>query len=146
MRRGRGGDRGTLENVNQQLPKRPERTHPNSCAEDPGGPSLREALVVFLVAATVASVFLWPVVFLGQVPVPADAVATIEPWQSEGGNDVVRGTTWNPLITDSLWQVVPDGIAAHRLWSEGLPLWEPNNACGLPVHVRCLFAGSRRDP
>ncbi len=101
--------------------------------DDPGGLSRREALLAFLVSAVVASVFLWPVVFLGQVPVPADAVATIEPWQSEGGNDVVRGTMWNPLITDALWQVVPDAIAAHRLWSEGPPLWAPNNACGLPA-------------
>jgi len=119
--------------VNQNPPLIPKRTHPERSGDDPGGLSRREALLALLVSGVVASVFLWPVVFLGQIPVPADAVATIEPWQSEAGNDIVRGTTWNPLITDALWQVVPDGIAAHRLWSEGLPLWAPNNACGLPA-------------
>jgi hypothetical protein len=85
-----------------------------------------------LVAAAIASIVLWRVIFLGQVPAPADALAGIEPWHSEAGSTIPRGTSWNPLMTDALWQVVPDGIAAHRLWSDGLPLWEPNVACGVP--------------
>lgn len=126
------GRRDTLRNVNQDPLEIPGMSASDEVSE-PGGASLREALLALFASALVASVFLWPVVFLGQVPVPGDAVATIEPWQSEGGNNVVRGTTWNPLITDALWQVVPDAIAAHRLWSEGPPLWAPNNACGLPA-------------
>lgn len=93
----------------------------------------REAVFALAAAAFLAVMVLWRVVFLGQAPVPADALEGIEPWQSEAGASIARGTAWNPLMTDSLWQVVPDGVAAHRLWSDGLPLWEPNLACGLPA-------------
>lgn len=93
----------------------------------------REAFIALAVAAVLATTVLWPTVFLGRVPVPADAAGRVEPWRSEAPDLRAPETLWNPLMTDSLWQVVPEGIAAHRLWSEGLPLWEPNLACGVPA-------------
>jgi hypothetical protein len=98
------------------------------------GPGLtgREASIALVLALLAALSILWPVVFEGKVPVPADAVRSVEPWLSEAAGQPRTGPPWNPLITDSLWQVVPEGVAAHRLWSGGLPLWDPNPACGLP--------------
>jgi hypothetical protein len=95
--------------------------------------SAREVWLSLLAAVAVAALVLWRVVLLGQVPVPADELDRVEPWRSEAGDAIARGTSSNQLLTDALWQAVPDGIAAHRLWSEGLPLWEPNLACGLPA-------------
>lgn len=89
-------------------------------------------MIALAAAVALASVVLWRTVFLGFVPVPADVLYSVEPWRSEAESPVLGDAVWNPLMTDSLWQVVPEGIAAHRLWSEGLPLWDSNPACGVP--------------
>lgn len=93
----------------------------------------KEALTALAAALLLACAVLWPLLVDGRVPIPADAVDRVEPWRSEAPAPLADGPLWNPLITDSLWQVVPEGIAAYRLWSEGLPLWDPNPACGVPA-------------
>lgn len=96
----------------------------------------KEVLTALAVALALAVLVLWPVAFTDRVPVPADAIDRVDPWRSEAPSQLAEEAPWNPLITDSLWQVVPEGIAVHGLWSQGLPLWDPEPSCGVPAFAQ----------
>lgn len=74
-----------------------------------------------------ACLFLWKVVFAGQVFVPAQLLRYLAPWTAE------PRPPWNPLMYDSVGQFYPwRHFAAETVRSGTIPLWNPYQFCGTP--------------
>jgi hypothetical protein len=89
-----------------------------------------DLLSVFLLAVLTA-LFMWRVVFGGQVLFPLDMIYTAEPWHSEAKTQF-SAQYWNPEITDSIWQFLPMANYAKKAWQAGIPLWDPQVLSGMP--------------
>ncbi|MDQ2800905.1 MAG: YfhO family protein, partial [Armatimonadota bacterium] len=73
---------------------------------------------------------LWPVVFGGEMFLPADLLRDIAPWRSSDPSSLVP---WNPLMWDGMAEFYPWRLfAAETLRSGYLPLWNPHQFCGTP--------------
>lgn len=81
-------------------------------------------LLVFIL---LACLLLWPVVFGGQVFVPATLLRYVAPWEQDSK------PPWNPLMYDSVGQFYPwRHFAAEELRAGRIPLWNPYQFCGTP--------------
>jgi hypothetical protein len=86
--------------------------------------------------AVLTVIFLWRVVFLGQVMLPVDMLYEVEPWKSES-IEVPDDPPWNPNLTDSIWQLYPVMSYAKdaRQAGEGY-FWDPHLVGGTPAMAR----------
>ncbi len=86
-------------------------------------------LLPFLVLALLPCLLLAPVVFSGDVFLPADLLKDIAPWRTAPSAEV----PWNPLMWDGMAEFYPWRLfAAETLKSGYLPLWNPHQFCGTP--------------
>lgn len=84
----------------------------------------------FLLLALTPCLLLAPVVFGGDVFLPADLLKDIAPWRTADPNSQVP---WNPLMWDGMAEFYPWRLfAAQTLRSGFLPLWNPHQFCGTP--------------
>ena len=84
----------------------------------------------FFVLALLPCLLLWPVVFGGEVFLPADLLRDIAPWRTGSSASLVP---WNPLQWDGMAEFYPWRLfAAQTLKSGYLPLWNPHEFCGTP--------------
>jgi hypothetical protein len=88
-------------------------------------------LLSILLLALLTALFMWRVVFGGQVLFPLDMIYTAEPWHSEAKTQF-SAPYWNPEITDSIWQFLPMANYAKKAWQAGIPLWDPQVLSGMP--------------
>lgn len=87
-------------------------------------------LLPFLTLFLLPCFLLWPVVFGGEVFLPADLLRDIAPWRSQDSSSLVP---WNPLMWDGMAEFYPwRKFAAETLKSGYLPLWNPHQFCGTP--------------
>ena len=87
-------------------------------------------LLPFLVLALLPCLLLAPVVFGGDVFLPADLLKDIAPWRTADPKSLVP---WNPLMWDGMAEFYPWRLfAAQTLKSGFLPLWNPHQFCGTP--------------
>ena len=92
-------------------------------------PALRR-LLPFFVLALLPCLLLGPVVFGGDVFLPADLLKDIAPWRTADPHSLVP---WNPLQWDGMTEFYPWRLfAAQTLKSGYLPLWNPHQFCGTP--------------
>jgi len=89
--------------------------------------------ILFLAILTI--LFMWRVVFLGQVLLPLDEIYTSEPWRSESLLKPT-GPVWNPSMTDAIWQFFPAGVYDKEARQSGLPFWDANELAGTPALAR----------
>ncbi len=89
-------------------------------------------LLSILLLAFLTALFMWRVVFGGQVLFPLDMIYTAEPWHSEAKTQF-SAPYWNPEITDSIWQFLPMATYAKKAWQSGIPLWDPQVLSGMPA-------------
>ena len=83
----------------------------------------------FFVLALMPCLLLAPVVFGGEVFLPADLLKDIAPWRTTPSTQV----PWNPLMWDGMAEFYPWRLfAAQTLKSGTLPLWNPHQFCGTP--------------
>ncbi len=86
-------------------------------------------LLPFLLLALLPCFLLAPVVFGGDVFLPADLLKDIAPWRTAPSTQV----PWNPLMWDGMAEFYPWRLfAAQTLKSGYLPLWNPHQFCGTP--------------
>lgn len=79
-----------------------------------------------------AVIFLWRVVFTGEVFLPASLLYHLAPWAAQAPPDLSL-PPWNPLRWDGIAQFYPWRLFAARTLREGLiPLWNPYQFCGTP--------------
>ena len=84
----------------------------------------------FLLFAALPCLLLAPVVFGGDVFLPADLLKDIAPWRTADANSQIP---WNPLMWDGMAEFYPWRLfAAQTLRSGYLPLWNPHQFCGTP--------------
>jgi hypothetical protein len=78
-----------------------------------------------------ACLFLWRVVFIGQVFVPGQLLRHVAPWSASYAPE--NRPAWNPLMYDSAGQFYPwRKFAAETMKSGSIPLWNPYQFCGTP--------------
>ncbi len=93
-------------------------------------PQFLRRCLPFLVLALLPCLLLAPVVFGGDVFLPADLLKDIAPWR---GADPKAQVPWNPLMWDGMAEFYPWRLfAAQTLRSGYLPLWNPHQFCGTP--------------
>ncbi len=86
-------------------------------------------LLPFVVLTLLPCLLLAPVVFGGDVFLPADLLKDIAPWRAAPSAQV----PWNPLMWDGMAEFYPWRLfAAQTLKSGFLPLWNPHQFCGTP--------------
>ncbi|MCS6778041.1 MAG: hypothetical protein NZ557_16075 [Chthonomonadaceae bacterium] len=79
-----------------------------------------------------ATIFLWRVVFTGEVFLPASLLYHLAPWAAQAPSDLSL-PPWNPLRWDGIAQFYPWRLFAAQTLREGLiPLWNPYQFCGTP--------------
>jgi len=84
----------------------------------------------FLLLALLPCLLLGPVVFGGEVFLPADLLRDVAPWRTDNPASLVP---WNPLQWDGMAEFYPWRLfAAETLKSGYLPLWNPHQFCGTP--------------
>jgi len=84
----------------------------------------------FLLLALLPCLLLGPVVFGGEVFLPADLLRDVAPWRTADPHSLVP---WNPLQWDGMAEFYPWRLfAAQTLRSGYLPLWNPHQFCGTP--------------
>jgi len=84
----------------------------------------------FFLLALLPCLLLWPVVFGGEVFLPADLLKDVAPWRTADPRSLVP---WNPLQWDGMAEFYPWRLfAAQTLKSGYLPLWNPHQFCGTP--------------
>ncbi|MDQ2798171.1 MAG: YfhO family protein [Armatimonadota bacterium] len=87
-------------------------------------------LLPFVTLLLLPCLLLWPVVFGGEMFLPADLLRDIAPWR---GSDTSSLVPWNPLMWDGMAEFYPWRLfAAETLKSGYLPLWNPHQFCGTP--------------
>ncbi|MDH7568022.1 MAG: YfhO family protein [Armatimonadota bacterium] len=87
----------------------------------------------YLLFLGVACLLLWPVVFRGEVLLPAQYLHAFYPWRAEGGTPP-NLPPWNALLADSVLQYLPwRHFMRQCLHSGYLPLWNPHQLCGTPL-------------
>ncbi len=87
-------------------------------------------LLPFLLLALLPCLLLGPVVFGGEVFLPADLLRDVAPWRTDNPASLVP---WNPLQWDGMAEFYPWRLfAAQTLHSGYLPLWNPHQFCGTP--------------
>jgi hypothetical protein len=86
--------------------------------------------ILFLAFLTI--VFLWRVVLLGQVLLPADVIYTAEPWKSEI-REVEESDLWSPNLTDQIWSFFPTGSYISEAREKGGLFWDPYPLGGTPA-------------
>ncbi len=87
-------------------------------------------ILPFLFLALTPCLLLAPVVFGGDVFLPADLLKDIAPWRTADPSSQVP---WNPLMWDGMAEFYPWRLfAAQTLKSGYLPLWNPHQFCGTP--------------
>jgi hypothetical protein len=92
--------------------------------------ALMRRFLPFLLLAALPCLLLWPVVFGGDVFLPADLLRDIAPWRT---NNPAALVPWNPLQWDGMAEFYPWRLfAAQTLKSGYLPLWNPHQFCGTP--------------
>ena len=93
-------------------------------------------LIVIIGLFSLATVFFWPVIFGGQILLPADNLFTFEPWRSfaddaigDGGISVPHNELLSDLILENyVWKrFIVQSIKARQI-----PLWNPYIFAGLP--------------
>ena len=86
-------------------------------------------LLPLLLLALTPCLLLAPVVFGGDVFLPADLLKDIAPWRTAPSSQV----PWNPLMWDGMAEFYPWRLfAAQTLKAGYLPLWNPHQFCGTP--------------
>ena len=91
---------------------------------------LLSRILPFLLLALLPCLLLAPVVFGGDVFLPADLLRDIAPWRTADPRALVP---WNPLMWDGMAEFYPWRLfAAQTLRSGYLPLWNPHQFCGTP--------------
>ena len=91
---------------------------------------LLSRLLPFFALALLPCLLLAPVVFGGDVFLPADLLKDIAPWRTADPKSLVP---WNPLMWDGMAEFYPWRLfAAQTLKSGYLPLWNPHQFCGTP--------------
>jgi len=94
-------------------------------------------LALFLLAAG----FLWKVVLLGQVLLPADVLLLMTPWRDYARERFPDFREAQNGMFDPLQQYYPWRLFAVRSLQEGhLPLWNPYMLCGTPFLANLLSA------
>ena len=92
--------------------------------------ALMRRLLPFFVLALLPGLLLWPVVFGGEVFLPADLLKDIAPWRTDNPASLVP---WNPLQWDGMAEFYPWRLfTAQTLKSGYLPLWNSHEFCGTP--------------
>ncbi len=87
-------------------------------------------LLPFLLLALLPCLLLAPVVFGGDVFLPADLLKDIAPWRTADPNSRVP---WNPLMWDGMAEFYPWRLFATETLKSGyVPLWNPHQFCGTP--------------
>jgi hypothetical protein len=86
--------------------------------------------ILFLGCLTI--VFLWRVVLMGQVLLPADVIYTAEPWKSEI-REIKESDLWSPNLTDQIWSFFPMGSYISEVWKKGGLFWDPYPLGGTPA-------------
>lgn len=103
-------------------------------------PRIRTGIVLsalFLLAAG----FLWRVVLLGQVLLPADVLLLMTPWRDYARERFPDFREAQNGMFDPLQQYYPWRLFAGRSLQEGhLPLWNPYMLCGTPFLANLLSA------
>jgi hypothetical protein len=80
-----------------------------------------------------AALLLWPVLFGGQVLLPAEYLKAFTPWKQVLQANPDQLPQWNVLQWDGLAQFYPWRLYLARSFSEGrIPLWNPYAFCGTP--------------
>lgn len=87
------------------------------------------------ILALLALAFLWRVVLLGEVLLPADMIYTAEPWLSESSITFAE-PLWNPEVSDSIWQHYPVATYAKEARQQGVFFWDPYPLTGMPALAR----------
>ena len=91
----------------------------------------RRSVAAALVLIALPCAFFAPVLFAGQVLLPATDLAHLEPW-SQVLPPQPR-VYWNALTWDAMAQYLPWRAFAHRWLAQGvIPLWNPHQFCGTP--------------
>ncbi|MDP1624403.1 MAG: YfhO family protein [bacterium] len=88
-----------------------------------------------LALLTLSAIFMWRVVFLGQVMMPLDAIYSFEPWHSEMP-EFVPNSIWNPLLTDAIWATYPNADYAAEAYQQRNYFWDPYILSGMPAMAR----------
>ena len=93
-------------------------------------------LLSISILAFLTVIFLWRIVFLGQIMLPVDMIYQVEPWKSES-IEKPSGPPWNPNLTDSIWGLYPILSYAKdaRQLGEGF-FWDPYSVGGMPAMAR----------
>ena len=95
------------------------------------------SLLPLFVLALLPCLLLAPVVFGGDVFLPADLLRDIAPWRAAPNAQV----PWNPLMWDGMAEFYPWRMfAAETLRSGFLPLWNPHQFCGTPFAANAQSA------
>jgi len=97
--------------------------------------SNRWDVVCLIILGCLALIFLWNILFLGDVLMPFDLHREKEPWRTEI-NKAHEGTSWNRMASDALWQFYPMASYSQEAWAQGPPFWDPYVLSGMPALAR----------
>lgn len=97
---------------------------------------MKNKLLTPILLFFIVSIFSYPFLFQGKLPIPADAIDGLyHPYRDFYAKEFPRGYPFkNFLITDPLRQQYPwREIALHSVFSFKLPFWNPYNGAGEPL-------------
>lgn len=102
-------------------------------SDGPSSAPRNRAFPVWLVFPLAAALLLWPVLFAGQVLLPADYLKAFAPWSRLHPTPPEQLPQWNVLLWDGLAQFYPWRLELSRAFAEGrVPLWNPYLLSGTP--------------
>ncbi|MBN1994164.1 MAG: YfhO family protein [Anaerolineae bacterium] len=77
--------------------------------------------------------FLWRVVFQGDILLSLDMLLTYEPWRSEIPGSIAF-PLWNELMADPVRKFYPVALYIRESWQNGqIPFWYPYAGNGMPI-------------
>lgn len=98
----------------------------------------KEIAVVSLVLALLIAIFMWKLVFFGQIFLPADIMNVRYPWRSYF--NLTTTEPHNPLLSDTVMIYYPTAHFVYSTLGRGIiPLWNPYIFGGFPFAVDSLY-------
>ena len=103
-------------------------------------PRVRTGLVLLLLLV-LAGAFLWKVVLVGRILLPADVLLLMTPWRDYARERFPDFREAQNGMFDPIQQYYPWRLFAVRQLQEGIiPLWNPYMLCGTPFLANLLSA------